>query len=248
MAIFAAPGRASSTTACIEGDIDGDCVVNLFDVALFVEQWLEVRGPFIESDGLVVIEAEHYLSNSTGSGQGEGWMWVSRDLDGSIGDGCVQALPDHGASIDSEIAARSPHLTYEIEFATTGTYYLWVRGTADNTAGDSVHYGVDGVAASSSAGDSIQVAIGSFEWSNGSRGVIASVDIASAGLHALDIWMREDGIVIDRLLLTTDAAYIPAQPPETDSLTQPEADIDGIGGVTISDYALLAWHWLDSSS
>ena len=234
--------------SCIEGDINGDCIVNLFDVALFAEQWLQARGPFIESGVRVVIEAEHYQSNSAGSGHGQGWKWFAKDIAGSIGDGCLQALPDYGANIDSDIAATSPHLTYEIEFSTTGTYYLWTRGTADNTAGDSIHYGVDGVVASSGAGDSIQLNIGSFGWSNGTGAVIASIDITSAGLHTLDIWMREDGVVIDRLLLTTDAGYIPGEPPETGSATKLKGDINGIDGVTISDYALLAWNWLDSSS
>jgi hypothetical protein len=48
---------------CIDGDIDGNCIVNLLDMALFAEQWLDVRDPFIESGGLVVIEAEHCLIN-----------------------------------------------------------------------------------------------------------------------------------------------------------------------------------------
>jgi len=234
--------------SCIEGDIDGNCIVNFFDLALFVEQWLQVRDPFIESDGRVVIEAEHYLTSSVGSGQRQGWMWVVKDIAGSIGDGCLQALPDHGANINSDIAATSPHLTYEIEFATTGMYYLWVRGVADNTAGDSVHYGVDGVVVSSGPGDSIRVNTSSFEWSNGSGAVIASIDITSTGLHTLDIWMREDGIVIDRLLLTTDTGYTPGQPPETDSATELKANINGIDGVNISDYALISQNWLDSFS
>ena len=32
---------------CIERDIDGNCIVNFLDLALFFEQWLEVRDPFI---------------------------------------------------------------------------------------------------------------------------------------------------------------------------------------------------------
>ena len=72
-------------------------------------------------------------------------MWVVKDIAGSVGDGCVQALPDLGANINTDIAATSPHLAYEIIFTTTGTHYLWIRGVADNTAGDSVHYGLDGV-------------------------------------------------------------------------------------------------------
>lgn len=226
---------------CIEGDIDGNCIVNLLDLALFAGQWLHVRDPFIESDGLVVVEAEHYLTSSVGSDR----MWFAKDIAGSIGDGCVQALPDLGTSIDSNIATASPHLTYEIEFAITGAYYLWVRGMADNTAGDSVHYGVDGVVVSSGAGDSIQVNVASFAWSNGSG---ASINITSTGLHTLDLWMREDGVVIDRLLLTTDPGYTPVQPPETDSATELKADINGIDGVNISDCALISQNWMDSAS
>jgi hypothetical protein len=175
-------------------------------------------------------------------------MWVAKDIDGSIGDGCVQALPDLGSSIDLNIETTSPNLTYEIDFITTGKYYLWARGMADNAADDSLHYGVDGVVVSTGDADSIKVNTGSFEWSNGNGAVIASIEIPSVGLHTLDIWMREDGAIIDRLLLTTNDAYLPAQPQETDSANQLKSDIDGIGGVDMSDFAIISKNWQDSAS
>jgi len=227
---------------CIPGDIDGNCIVNILDLALLAGQWLEDRDPFIESDGLVVIEAEHYMANYPAGGQ----MWVAKDVAGSIADGCVQALPDLSVTLDSNIETTSPHLIYEINFTTTGTYYVWARGMADNASDDSVHYGLDGVAVSTGDADSIEVNTASFAWSNGNSPSIASINITSAGPHTLDIWMREDGIFLDRLLLTTNSGYTPVQPDESDSAIELIANIDGIGGVNMSDYSIISENWQDS--
>ncbi|MFO0675208.1 MAG: hypothetical protein U0169_01650 [Polyangiaceae bacterium] len=37
----------------------------------------------------------------------------------------------------------------------------------------------------------------------------AVVDLAGAGPHVLHMWMREDGALVDRILLTSDANLVP---------------------------------------
>ncbi len=51
----------------------------------------------------------------------------------------------------------------------------------------------------------------------------ATLSISSTGLYTLTLYMREDGLRIDRLLLTTDTTYIPTDfgPPETTRLLDP---------------------------
>jgi hypothetical protein len=46
---------------------------------------------------------------------------------------------------------------------------------------------------------------------------VSQVTIASPGLHSINLWMREDGAYVDRLLLTTNLAFTPtgAGPPES---------------------------------
>ena len=52
---------------------------------------------------------------------------------------------------------------------------------------------------------------GTFSWT----GITTSagrvrITVGSAGVHVLNLWMREDGATVDRLILTTDASYTPS--------------------------------------
>jgi hypothetical protein len=41
-------------------------------------------------------------------------------------------------------------------------------------------------------------------------GVVATIiEVASPGLRTVNVWMREDGMAFDKLVLTTSAGYIP---------------------------------------
>ena len=54
------------------------------------------------------------------------------------------------------------------------------------------------------------------ETSNG----VAILDITQPGLHTLYLWLREDGLHLDRLLLTADSGYTPTDdgPPESEQV------------------------------
>ena len=52
------------------------------------------------------------------------------------------AGPDSGSSIDLGFKEQSPELRYLVEFATPGTYYVWLRGWADKAEDASVHVGI----------------------------------------------------------------------------------------------------------
>ena len=41
-------------------------------------------------------------------------------------------------------------------------------------------------------------------------GTPATITIGSPGLHTLSVYMREDGMRVDRILLSTDAALTPS--------------------------------------
>jgi hypothetical protein len=49
----------------------------------------------------------------------------------------------------------SPELRYRVQFATTGTYHVWLRISVPDGSGDSVHVGLDGQAVTSA--DRIEV-------------------------------------------------------------------------------------------
>jgi len=39
---------------------------------------------------------------------------------------------------------------------------------------------------------------------------VATINVTSAGAHTLNIWMREDGLILDKLILTTDKNIRPS--------------------------------------
>ncbi len=228
------------------GDLNHDGNVDLEDHAVLVEQLTGPTPPtaYYEKGGSVTVEAEHYFSKTDGSGQAQGSAWIELTGDGSLGDGYVQALPDVGLRIDEpDIESDAPHLSYLIYFRTTGPHYLWLRGWAvggDNA--DSVHFGLDGVAVSSNFNDSAAIAkTGGFAWtsrcSDGSR---TTINVPSPGLHTVDLWMREDGPRIDRLLVTIHTPGSIGEPAESDLQPYLTADLDDDGDCDLVDAAILA--------
>ena len=225
----------------IPGDFDADWDVDLDDYALLVGQLTGPGTPAVhyESDGLVAIEAEHFNDISGGVPPVDD-AWVLQTGGGSVADGYMQALPDNGDSVDDpDIESLSPRLSYVVDFTTAGTtYYLWTRGAGPDASGDSFHYGFDGECISSDWSDAAYVAAtGQLGWSSSLGGVgRPTIYVASPGVHTLDVWMREDGCMIDRLLLTTDPSYAPSAPD--DPPDQSNYDLNDDGYVDLRDVAV----------
>ena len=97
-------------------------------------------------------------------------------------------------------------MTYEIAFQTPGTYYVHVRGTSDSADDDSVHVGLNGVGVTLAGygiswGDAGEV----FVWRGRYNSQDATINIPAAGTYTFNLWMREDGIVVDRIWLSTNS-------------------------------------------
>lgn len=172
---------------------------------------------FKEQDGQVVIEAEHY-HNATPRGNHE---WKPKSPDGSIG-AAVEAAPNNGTSINTNYVTTSPELQYQIDFTETGTYYVWTRAWASDNTNDSWHVGLDGAAIPSADRISL-LDYNQWTWVNKTldQNAPATFDITTPGRHIVNLWMREDGLLIDRLLFTTDPNVVPsgAGPQESDRST-----------------------------
>jgi hypothetical protein len=168
------------------------------------------------SAGLVVIEAENFHTNAV---QGaHRWQFATMPANFSS-EGTMNSLPDSGASINMPDAlTTSARLDYKINFTKTGTHYLWIRGS--DGGGDSIHAGIDDVDPTGSTLDNIdspdccgdRAAGGvTLVWINGidntpeGRSIF---EIATVGEHTLHLWMREDGQIVDKLVITTDPALV----------------------------------------
>ncbi len=161
----------------------------------------------------IVMEVEHYYRYQSGNIQD----WSHSTTPNAEGSS-LAALPNQGTNLNTGYQTNSPELEYDIDFVHTGTYYVWMRIYAPSFEDNSVHAGLDGVGLASA--DKITYdTYNQWGWTNKTMdGPVTTIPVNSTGTHTLNLWMREDGVIVDRILLTRDASYTPtgAGPPESD--------------------------------
>ena len=127
---------------------------------------------------------------------------------GFSGTGAMQALPNTDVLIDEDFVTKTPRLDFAVEFPKAGTYYVWVRGLGETQEDNSCHVGLDGKAVATS--DKIAEFDTEWTWTKDTKdGEDATIKIEAPGKHTLNVWMREDGFILDRIILTTDAKFAP---------------------------------------
>ena len=204
--------KEKAVAAARAGDVEGlKALRERMAASDFEAALAEVARPFQQAvDGLVVIEAEHFSKRIDRGGQ----AWTQQTMNGAI---AMQALPDRSSPIQNDYAPRSPQLDYPVRFVRAGTHYVWIRGLATTDAANSMHIGLDGVALPGGTALSFS-ANSKWVWSKMKPDkIVAKVEVPSAGLHVINLWMREDGASLDRLLLTPNDTYAPEKegPPES---------------------------------
>jgi hypothetical protein len=165
---------------------------------------------FQVEDGAVAFEAEEF---SAAEQPREGHQWEegtdeSKQDSASGGTYLIGEPDDPDSTYDN---TNGPRLDYKIDFESTGTYYIWVRTQEPGDRDDSVHIGLDRTLLSDGG---IGVAGGgdsSWGWSNNvKRGGMVRIDVTSPGVHTVNIWMREDGTPLDKIIVTDDPGYTPS--------------------------------------
>jgi Ca2+-binding RTX toxin-like protein len=174
-------------------------------------------------DGLISVEAEHSVRNVGGAGHN----WTADSTAGYSGDGAMQATPNSGANINTSYAVSSPRMDYLVNFVRTGTHYVWARGIGASGTDDSLHVGLDGTEFGTSDRISGFVLGPAWSWTNATMdGPVATVQVTTPGIHTLNVWMREDGLILDKVVITTSAGYTPSGlgPAESPALAPVVAD------------------------
>ncbi len=166
------------------------------------------RLTYIETNGQVSVEAEN------GEIVNRAQSWVPQNtVAGFSGTSYLTALPNSGINQDADYATVSPEVRFRVKFASTGAYYVWVRGYGAGPADDSVNVGIDGTAPASGARLSqFPNMTPAWAWSNtmmDNAGRV-TVEVTTPGVHTINVWMREDGFAFDKILLTTASAYVPS--------------------------------------
>jgi hypothetical protein len=164
-------------------------------------------GAYMQSggdEGFVVMEAENFNDNIS---KGNHYWSATTSAKQYSGDGAMHAEPDQGERISKSYASNSPNLRFAVDFIRTGRHYLWARcyaGGDDN----SLHAGINGQGPASAKNITVPVR-NAWVWTNMANGTRAYLDISGKGTKMVDIWMREDGLMLDKILLTTDPAFVP---------------------------------------
>ena len=179
-----------------------------------------------DGGGLVTIEAEQFHHKTSPDGIHQ---WVLVNDPSASGGQSMQATPDDGTTHNTGYDFNSPRLDYQINFTQTGTHYVWILGKASGSNlnhGDSIHAGLDGQKINTS--DRISGFTGEYGWSNDSMDLIrVTIEVTTTGIHTFNLWMREDGFIVDQIILTTDSNYDPTQ-PEPSSFFQQSNDSQGL--------------------
>ncbi|PHS05798.1 MAG: hypothetical protein COA78_15010 [Blastopirellula sp.] len=187
---------------------------------------------FEETDGVVAVEAEHFLSQDKSDVRG--WYLftdkqdagVTPDSDpshvaGASGGAYIEILPDtrsthadkliHGENFQSS-PGKMAVLSYKVHFNNTGRYYVWARAHSTGPEDNGLHVGIDGTWPDS--GQRLQWCQGKKTWKWESKQRTEKqhcgeafkiyLDVKTPGVHTISFSMREDGFEFDKWVMTNE--------------------------------------------
>jgi hypothetical protein len=153
------------------------------------------------------MEAEHAHVHQANATTGDVWVTESVLLGGESAV-AMQPQVDDGDFIRENFQVDNATLEYRIAIENPGTYYVWLR-VWPRADGNSVYVGIDAY--------SMRMGVSSWqapdtEWvwiGMKNAGLRAQVEVTEPGENTFYLWMREDGLYVDRILLTTSIGYVP---------------------------------------
>ena len=147
-----------------------------------------------------VMEAESFAINTRAT-DGSGQWEKQTDPAGFVGEGAM-AVPDRG-KLHEAFTPSAARLDYSLNFASPGRYFLWVRATGNNDGGQSIYAGLG--LKLEDWGRNLRTGFGRYAWTRS-----PAFKVKEAGPYLFSIWMREDGAMVDRFVITGSEAFEPA--------------------------------------
>ena len=213
-------------------DVDGGRVAVQSNDALVPKLFLtapDTDPVFVEDDGVVALEAEGPTGTLAGSGGEADHYWETVEDSDASGGTAVVTRPnvsvDPGDPGNTGETTTGPALTYDVDFDSAGTYYVFVRMKAPEGQSDSVHLGLNDetpVTYDDDGSPAFGLSEGagtSWSWvhglaNDGDTGDYVTLSPDSPGVHTLRLYMREDGTQVDKIVLIR-ASSAPADPSGT---------------------------------
>lgn len=163
---------------------------------------------YIENDGFVSIEAEHY----TKSVENGDYAWKIEKNFGRSGDS-VKIYPDTARAVTAPNKTNSAYLEYDVYFTSAGTFPIDVyrMPSLNEISGSTMrcNIGIDDNTPVRFSGNTKakDKSDGTDVWG---KGVLQNTDIVSgtitvpsAGLHTVRLYNESPGVVIDKFVITT---------------------------------------------
>ncbi|MDQ8180620.1 hypothetical protein [Pelagicoccus sp. SDUM812005] len=224
---------------------------------------------YLEKDGLISIEAEDFASQTQADLRR--WFrfdastpphsYADADdvhVEGASGGAYIEILPDTRTNHDEPLIKGvnfSPEpgqmcvLTYPIWVDQPGRYYIWGRAFSTGPEDNGAHFGLDGAWPESSRRLQFCQGKEQWTWSSAQRRpenhcgtpLTLWVDIAEAGQHTLMLSMREDGIELDKIVLSRDESFRPEGVGPEATRYEPAPLPERTRFVDIKNYRYL-WH------
>jgi len=157
----------------------------------------------------IIIEAEDFSKCTYGEGQSNAHQWIiGEDVNSSQGV-FMTAMPDERLHMKDE---RGPGLQYEIYFPTAGTYYVWTSMRGNSYSNDTIglNWNASGVEGNMTVIASFAWnSYGQWEWEPQTSQAPLNLSVSGGETATLTVWMREDGVQFDRLIITGNADFDP---------------------------------------
>ncbi len=149
------------------------------------------------------IEAENFSGTIS---QGSATYSVENSRVGHLGSGYLKSNGPGNLNCPPTEEGKE----YDINFTDAGIYNVWIRAYAEDLSADSIFIGLDGSCVGSLSHGLVH---NQWVWSNSIKNGVNTVNVATAGHHTINIWIREANELVDGIYITkgtetpSDAAH-----------------------------------------
>ena len=165
------------------------------------------------------MEAERATTAAPSSkpGHGENIAWWEYTTNTASSGAFVVVSPDN-VQYHARDADNGARLDYTINFTETGTHYVMFRYWAPNTSTNSVRLAFNGTVIDSSW--NLTSGLSAWNWERSD----VTLEVTTPGTHTFTIFHREDGLYLDKVVLSTDGSYLPTGygPDATETTDSPD--------------------------
>ncbi|MEM6631495.1 MAG: heparin lyase I family protein [Bacteroidota bacterium] len=169
---------------------------------------------FDSSTGRLVIEAENYATNVPGVEDAASTQWEKRTMSGASNGEAMYAV---GNGFNSQDRTPGAKLDFKVSFAAAGTYYIWTRMMGSGPADDSFHAGFNDNPETYGGYGLTTLNHNAWIWVGSVLGNRVKVSIGTPGTYLFNVWVREDGVAFDKLIISDNPNYLPIGMGPTES-------------------------------